>query len=224
MNYVSRIFELIGENFRSDIISLGTVLSMLVVITLMSLYEFLVYRFVSKRTFYNKAFHLSVIIIPFFIGPIIMCLQTSAVVTLGTIGALAIIRFRTAIKDPVDMIYILWSVFIGITCGCKLYETCVITSLVVTIMMLLIDSLSHVIKAPYCIIIHTDTNKEEEISTLLKKHAKKYRVKSRNFTNKGVDYVVEINVKNIKELINELDNSKDINKFSVVEYDSEDIM
>lgn len=224
MNFITRIFEIIGENYRSDIISVGSVVAMLVVIVLMSVYEFLVYRFISKRTFYNKAFNLSVAVIPFFVGSIIMCLQTNAVVTLGTIGALAIIRYRTAIKDPVDMVYILWSVFIGITCGCQLYEVCVLTSVVVTIMMLAIDLLSNVIRAPYCVLIHTDSNKEQIINELLKKLTKSFRIKSRNFTTNGVDYVVELRTKDINKLISSLDESKDINKFSVVEYDSEDII
>lgn len=224
MNFIGRIFEIIGANYRSDIISVGSIVSMLVVIVLMSAYEFVVYRFVSKRTFYNKAFNLSIAVIPFFVGSIIMCLQTNAVVTLGTIGALAIIRYRTAIKDPVDMVYILWSVFIGITCGCQLYEVCVLTSLVVTIMMLGVDLLSNVIKAPYCVLIHTDSNKEEEVNKLLKEQTNKYRIKSRNFTGNGVDYVIELHSKDINKLIGGLESSQNISKFSIIEYDSEDII
>jgi hypothetical protein len=88
---------------------------------ILSAYIFLIYRFVSKKSFYSKQFNLTLAIIPFFIATIIMTLQSNLIITLGTIGALAIIRFRTAIKDPMDMVYLLWAVHIGITCGAGQY-------------------------------------------------------------------------------------------------------
>jgi hypothetical protein len=58
-------------------------------------------------------------------------LQSNIVITLETIGALAILRFGTAVKVPVDMLYLLWEIHIGITCGCQLYEIAVLTILVI---------------------------------------------------------------------------------------------
>ena len=97
-------------------------MAVLLMVLVMSVYEFIVYRLVSHRSFYNKSFNISIAALPFFIATIILCLQSNLVITLGTIGALAIIRYRTAVKDPVDMLYILWSVHTGIVCGCQLYE------------------------------------------------------------------------------------------------------
>ena len=81
---------------------------------LLSFYEYNVYKKLSHRACYSKAFHTGITMIPFFISTIILCLQSNLIITLGTIGALAIIRFRTAVKDPIDMIYILWAIHIGI--------------------------------------------------------------------------------------------------------------
>ena len=77
-------------------------------VAILAIYEFFVYRIVSHRSFYNKSFNITTAILPFFISSIILCLQSNLVITLGTIGALAIIRFRTSVKDPVDMLYLLW--------------------------------------------------------------------------------------------------------------------
>ena len=60
-------------------------------------------------------------------------------ITLGTIGALAIIRYRTAIKDPINMTYILWAVHTGIVCGCQLYELGLITSLFASIVIYVLN-------------------------------------------------------------------------------------
>ena len=72
--------------------------------------------------------------------PKVACLSSFSKVLLFilTIGALAIIRFRTSVKDPVDMLYLLWSVFIGIICGCQLFEVGVLTSLIVTIVLVVL--------------------------------------------------------------------------------------
>ena len=103
------VFENIINTYSNESVTTVTIISVLLMVLFLAVYEFLVYRFVSHRTFYNKSFNISLAIIPFFIATIILCLQSNLVITLGTIGALAIIRYRTVVKDPIDMVYILFS-------------------------------------------------------------------------------------------------------------------
>lgn len=217
---MKEIIDSISSNYSNLEIDTNTILSVLLVTLLLAIYEFLAYRYVSKRAFYNKSFNISITIIPLFLSTIIMCLQSNIIITLGTIGALAIIRFRTAIKDPVDMLYILWSIHIGITCGCMLYEVAFTTSLVVTFVLLILDRLT-IGKKPYILVIHTDN--DINLYELLHKVGK-IRIKSRNYTSKGMDYTIEISTKKIDELMDLLKNSKDIVKFSLIEYDADDIL
>jgi uncharacterized membrane protein YhiD involved in acid resistance len=186
------------------------------------MYEFLIYRVVSHRAFYNRSFNICIAIIPFFIATIVMCLQSNIVITLGTIGALAIIRFRTAVKDPVDMLYLLWSVHIGITCGCQLYEIAVLTSLVVTIVFIILNYIS-IGRRPFVIVFQCSSQKDGEILEEIKKITAKYRIKSRNYTSNGMNYVIELSVKDPKALTDKL-KELDIERFSVIEYDSEDVI
>lgn len=220
-DFINALISSIGH----DVGSIGEILAMLFMVTIMSLYEFVVYRLVSHKSMYNKSFHISIMIIPFFIGAIVMALQSNLVITLGTIGALAIIRYRTAVKDPVDMMYILWSIFVGIACGCQLYELCILTSIVVTIILLVINLTNgKLFRNPYVLVINTKEDKEEEITKLIVENSKSYRLKSRNYTSNGVDYVYEVDTKtpsSITSVINELDYVK---QFSLIEYDNEDIM
>ena len=221
------IFENIINNitdaFHSSIISNTTIVAVLALVLVFSVYEFLVYRFVSHRSFYNKSFNIAIALLPFFIATIILCLQSNVVITLGTIGALAIIRFRTAVKDPVDMIYLLWSVHTGIICGCQLYPVALFTSLIVTVVLIVLENVSFG-KKPFVLIVHTDTNKEKDIIKVLKNNTKKYRIKSRSVTNKGCDYAIELSVKNPADLSTKLSKVKAIKKFSIIEYDADDIV
>lgn len=222
---INDIINAITIRFGHDVGSVGEILAMLLMVTIFAIYEFIVYRFVSHKSMYNKSFHISLTVIPFFIGAIVMALQSNMVITLGTIGALAIIRYRTAIKDPVDMIYILWSVFVGIACGCQLYELCILTSLVVTIVLVSINLLSgKLIRNPYVMVVNSLEDNEEALTTIIKQNSKSYRLKSRNYTSSGVDYVYELDRVSIDNLTKAVKELNSVKRFSLIEYDNEDIM
>lgn len=220
---ITEIFTNIGEQYVNSAVPVTVILSVLLVVAGLSAYEFIVYRFVSHRAFYNKAFNISVAVLPFFIATIILCLQSNVVITLGTIGALAIIRFRSAVKDPVDMLYLLWSVHIGITCGCQLYEVGVLTALVATIALVILERASFG-KKPYVLVLHAKSSMDEELNGIFRENAKRYRIKSRNYTSRGVDYAIEVTVKEATDLVETLRKNKRVERFSLIEYDADDIV
>lgn len=224
MNFIGRVLESIMDSYGNPAITTVTLLSMLSIVFLLAVYEYIIYRVVSHRAFYSRAFNITIAVLPFFISTIILCLQSNLVITLGTIGALAIIRFRTAVKDPVDMVYILWSVHIGIICGCQLYEVAVLTSLLVTLFLIFFSNIKIGGKS-YCLVIHVKSSDDEEtLLSLLKKYSKNNRIKSRNYTEKGMDYVIECSLKNPAELTKALEKEDVVVRFSLLEYDVEDIV
>lgn len=217
------IFESIINSYSNESITTGTILAVLLMVALLAIYEFFVYRFVSHRSFYNKSFNITTAILPFFIATIILCLQSNLVITLGTIGALAIIRFRTSVKDPVDMLYLLWSVFIGIICGCQLFEVGVLTSLVVTIVLVLLENINFGRKS-FVLIVRSTDDVERDLTNMFKARKISHKFKSRNYTSKGFDYAIELTYKNIQELNAELSKNERISKYSIIEYDADDIV
>ena len=217
------IFENIIGSYSNESVSTVTIASVLLVSALLAIYEFFIYRFVSHRAFYNKSFNITIAILPFFISTIILCLQSNIVITLGTIGALAIIRFRTSIKDPVDMLYLLWSVFIGIICGCQLYEVGILTSIVVTVALIALDTINFD-KKPLVVIVRSGEDVEEDLTKIFKERKISYKFKSRNFSNKGFDYAIELTCKDIKDLNVTLSKNERISKYSIIEYDADDIV
>ena len=217
------IFEGIINSYSNESVTTATILTVLVMVTFLAIYEFLVYRFVSHRSFYNKSFNITTAILPFFIATIILCLQSNIIITLGTIGALAILRFRTSVKDPVDMMYLLWSVFIGIICGCQLFEVGVLTSLFVTVVLVLLEHIDFGRK-PYVLIIRSLEDAEDNLINMFKAMKISYRFKSRNYSSKGFDYAIEFTYKNIKELNEKLSKNERISRYSIIEYDADDIV
>ena len=223
MNSITEIFQNIGLVYENSPISALTILTVIAMVMILSIYEFVVYRFISHRSFYNKSFNITIAVIPFFIATIIMCLQSNIVITLGTIGALAIIRFRTAVKDPVDMVYLLWAVHTGIVCGCQLFPVAIITSIAVTVLLVILENL-HFGRKPYVVIIHSSAEIEEKIRRIFRQYCRSYRIKSRNFTTNGIDYAIEATVRKPKELAHRLNNAKRVEKFSIIEYDADDLV
>ena len=217
------IIENIFQTYSNESITTTVILSVLIMVLVMAVYEFFVYRFVSHRSFYNKSFNITIAILPFFISTIIMCLQSNIVITLGTIGALAIIRFRTAVKDPVDMLYLLWSVYIGIVCGCQLFEVGILTSVIVTVVLILLEHIKFG-RHPFILILHSEKDIESKIVESFQNEKISYRIKSRNYTNKGYDYAIELTIKDIEGLKKELSKQKEVSKYSIIEYDADDIV
>lgn len=222
MNMMRNVFENIGNSYKSPIINSTVILSVLLMVLVLCAYEFVVYRLVSHRAFYNRSFNICISVLPFFISTIILCLQSNIVITLGTIGALAIIRFRTAIKDPVDMLYLLWSIHTGIICGCQLYEIAVLTSIFVTVVLLIMENVS-LGKKPYILVFQCPADKDEEAIRIIRTQTKKYRVKSRNYTGVEMNYVLELSVKDTGALMEAM-REIGIEKFSIIEYDSDDLL
>lgn len=224
MGLIQAVINHITESFQNQEITTSILLSVLLVAGILALYEYIVYQIILRRSLYNKAFNISIAVIPFFISAIILCLQSNLVITLGTIGALAIIRFRTAVKDPVDLIFILWSIHIGITCGCQLYEIAVVTSLIATVALVILTRINARMRSHILVAHCKSAADESEIIELLKKYTKRYRVKSRNHTEKGMDFVFEIITKEVALLAADMEKESGIERFSLMEYDTDDVL
>lgn len=216
------IVNQIAGNISNRDLRLSTIVAVVIVILALSLYEYNVYRLVSHKGFYNKSFNISIAVLPLFVGTIILTLQSNLVITLGTIGALAIIRFRTAIKDPVDMIYILWSIHIGVTCGCQLYGLAIIVSVIVTIMLIIFNHVS-LGKLPLILLVRTQQEREQEVINTVSAITKRYTIKSCNYVNGKVDVVIEVSGVE-REALTQAMLALDLERVTVVEYNSEDVV
>ena len=128
------------EGFTSMDISAGRIMATFVVTCVLACYIFLIYRLMTRKSFYSKGFNVSLAAISVITAAIILAMQSNLVISLGMVGALSIVRFRTAIKDPMDLVFLFWSISIGIICGAGLYEVALLTCLVVTVLVLVLES------------------------------------------------------------------------------------
>ncbi|MBA4686374.1 MAG: DUF4956 domain-containing protein [Candidatus Galacturonibacter soehngenii] len=221
MNFQDIFKKSFIEGFTGSDISTTKIVVTLFVTCVFALYIFAMYRFVTRKTFYSKTFNIAIAVISIITAGIILAMQSSLVISLGMVGALSIVRFRTAIKDPLDLIFLFWSISIGIICGAGLFEVALFMSFLVTIALLGLDLLP-VAKAAMILVINCeDKAKEEQIISTVKQNTKLYKVKSRNISNQSLDMVIEIKTKNEGQLINEVSNLDKVMSVSLLSHDGE---
>ncbi len=189
------------DGFVQSDISSVSVIATLSITALLALYIYAIYRLTSRSSFYNRDFNKTLGVMPIITAAIVLAMQSSIVISLGMVGALSIVRFRNAVKDPMDLLYLFWSIGIGIICGARLYEIGIITSLAVTIVIFLLD-LIPAAKPPYLLVLNSsDRELEPALQELLKSYTKSSRIKSRNLTAQGLDMIVEVRTEKGSQLV-----------------------
>lgn len=202
--------------------SVTSVALTLAVTAALGIYIYLVYRLVSKKEFYSKNFNISLVALAMITAAIILSIQSSVVISLGMVGALSIVRFRTAIKDPMDLVFLFWSIAVGIICGAGLYGMALMLSLCVTIVVLVLDYVPTV-NAPMLLVLNaTDAKLEDAVTQIVEKYAKYYRVKSRNLTKNGMDMVMELRIKDGEvEMVRAINELEGVESVSLLSHDGE---
>lgn len=209
------------EGFAASQITGKVVLAALGIAAVLALYIFFLYRVMTRKTFYSKNFGITLVGVALITAALILTMQSSVVISLGMVGALSIVRFRTAIKDPLDLMFLFWSISIGIICGAGMAEVAVILSVAMTIGIAFLDRLP-VAKAPMVLVVNAaGLDAEEAICAAVAKYAKHYSVKSRNVTAGAVDLVLELRTAEGAALVKAVDALESVRSVSLMSHDGE---
>ena len=138
MTFKDIIGSLVSNNFVSDI-SLSKITLSLVITLLISLWIFISYKKISQDEFYSKNFNISLALMPTITTSIILAMQSNLVISLGMVGALSIVRYRTAIKSSLDLFFMFWAISVGIVCGSSQYLLAVVMSLIVSFLLIVLS-------------------------------------------------------------------------------------
>ena len=203
MNFKSIFKNSFLEAFAQNEVSAGEVTVILLFTCITALYIFLVYRVITRKTFYSKNFNISLAALAVITSIVILTVQSNIVLSLGMVGALSIVRFRTAIKDPMDLVFLFWAISVGIACGAGMLEIAVIGSLILVISA------------------QAGKDRTDRITELVKKYSRYYKVKSRNITGDQLDMVLELWVSGEEELTEELAALPGIHSVSLMSHDGE---
>lgn len=209
------------EGYASSSISVKSVVVCMVITALIAVYIFVVYRYMNRNAFYNKNFNISLPALAIITAAIILTIQSSIVISLGMVGALSIVRFRTAIKDPMDLVFLFWAISAGIICGAGYAVIAVIASVVLTVGIVLLSGLA-VMKESVILLVNADEiNAEKDIIQIVEEYCSLYKVKARNLSKDHLDMAIEVKVKEESKLIIDLMGLKDVTSASLLSHEGE---
>lgn len=221
MNFTDVIKKSVLEGFSYADMTTAKIVTTLAITFLLAVYIFFVYKLITKSAFYFKSFNVSMAIISVVTAGIILAMQSSIVISLGMVGALSIVRFRTAIKDPMDLLFLFWSIGTGIICGAGLYEIAVILAVLVTVGILILNMLPARM-SPYLLIVNADdADTEDAVYQILEELGAAYRLKSKNITVGGMDLILEVKTKREKELVQKVAKTEGLLSVSLLAHEGE---
>ncbi|MBR4760697.1 MAG: DUF4956 domain-containing protein [Lachnospiraceae bacterium] len=159
------------------------------------LFIFVIYKKTFSGIMYSTGFAMSLVGLSLVTTLVIMAVTSNVVLSLGMVGALSIVRFRTAIKEPMEIVFLFWSLAVGIVIGAGMIPLAVIGSGIIGVILLLFSG-KKLRNTPYILIVNCkDEKSEESAMNLIEKAVDKYLVKSKTVNEAGIELTAEIRVK-----------------------------
>ena len=210
------------QGYTGSDMSSAQIIFALAMTCLIGVYIFLVYRLMTRKTFYSKNFAISLVALALITASVILTIQSSIIVSLGMVGALSIVRFRTAVKEPMDLIFLFWSISTGIICGAGLAKIAVVSAVLITAVLFVLDMIP-VAKTPMILIVNADCSDgiSDSITAKVREYSKLVKVKSRNITGGQLDMVIEVKVSEDEKLTDAISSLKGVNSVSLLSHDGE---
>ena len=199
-----------------------TIVLLLVVSVLIGLYLFVLYKNQSKTAFYSRDINITIAGLPVIVCAIMIAMQSNLIVSLGMVGALSIVRFRNAVKNPLDLLYFFWSISAGIICGVGLIVLAVVLCAVMTGLILILSVIPNA-KATSVLVLGTSQEDVDwsAVKSTLSQYGKSVKEKSRNIRSGQTEIIYELVVKDEEMLIAELKKSEKIEKINYLSHDGE---
>jgi len=161
---------------------------------ILGLFIFWVYRATFTGVLYSRSFNLSLVMLTMVSSLVIMFMSNNVKLSLGMVGALSIVRFRTAIKDPIDTVFMFWAIAAGIACGAQFFIEAIIGTILIGVFMLILCSVKKNAALPFLLIIHYDPSANGQVRKMIAQ-LPQARIKSRTEQRDGVELAVELRVR-----------------------------
>lgn len=183
----------------------------------------LVIYFVYKKTFsgvvYSGSFNMSLLLMTVITAVIILTISSNVVLSLGMVGALSIIRFRTVIKDPIDIMYLFWAISMGIIVGAKQYIFAIICVVVIAVLCIIMSKMKAK-EQMYLVIVRYNMSVTGKIDSAIESVGGKIR--NRTVSKSGVETIIEVKSNVIKEhFVEKLSNIQGVGSAVLVSYNGE---
>ena len=161
----------------------------------------IVYRKTYRGVLYSPSFTLTLIMLTLITTPVVMCIKSDIALSMGMVGALSIVRFRTAVKDPLDTAYMFWSLTMGILLGAGLHLVALIVVLCISVLMFILSIAKFTTPNAYLLVLHYDEYAEPAIVKALDRNVKTFKLRSKTLTRAGAEMTYEVRLDERYEVV-----------------------
>lgn len=214
--FKSSFLESVSEFSITDVI-IGMIFALAI-----GLFIFIVYKKTFTGVMYSTGFAMTLVGLSLVTTLVIMAVTSNVVLSLGMVGALSIVRFRAAIKDPMEIVYLFWSIAVGIVIGAGMIPLAVIGSVIIGIILILFAN-RKIHDNPYILVLTCRTEKAEETAlNLLEQSVQRYVIKSKTVNTGGIELTAELRMKNETTVfVNRMNDIPDVENTTLVSYNGE---
>ena len=194
----------------------------LAVALLVGLFIFMIYKKTLTGVLYSDGFALTLVGLSLVTTLVTMAVTSNVVLSLGMVGALSIVRFRTAIKEPVEIVFLFWSLAVGIVIGAGMIPLAIIGSAIIGVILLLFAN-RKIRKQPYILVVSCkDEAAEQRITEILAKAVEYYTVKSKTVNAAGIEFTAELRTKDAETaFVNRITELEGVGNATLVSYNGE---
>ncbi len=165
----------------------------------------MIIAFVYKRCYrgvlYSPNFAVTLVMMTLITTPVVMCIGSNIALSMGMVGALSIVRFRTAVKDPLDTAYMFWALTMGILLGAEQYIISLVVVAAISVILFVLNMLNFSNPNGYLLVLHYDEDAEYDINQQLRRSVKHRRLRSKTVTRAGAEMTYEVRLDNKQDLV-----------------------
>lgn len=208
------------DNFNA--ITIFDIVSTLFLAFALGLFIFFIYKKTYSGVMYSQSFGITLIALTMITAMLILAVTSNIVLSLGMVGALSIVRFRTAIKEPSDIAFLFWSIAAGIILSAGFFPLAVIGSIAIGLMLLVFSNYK-TFEQPYILVVHLlDKETETKVQDLLKNNVYKHSLKSKSISQDSIELNYEIRLKNDNtDFVSEIFNIENVINAILVSYNGD---
>ena len=211
----------IWENQTISISSFPTVLVTLLLAFAIGVFIFWIYKMNFRGVMYSQNYALSLVLLCIITAPVVLCIRQSLALSMGMVGALSIVRFRTAVKDPLDTAYMFWSLTMGILIGAGQFFLAAVAVIGIAVLITIISRVASKPAETYLLVLRGEAGVEGDVTNLLRR-LKHMRLKSKTLSGDGVEITYEIRLDRQHDvLINKLLSIPGVQDATLVSYANE---
>ncbi len=217
--------DIFKSNFLTQVAAFSLV-DMLVALALafaIGLFICEVYKKTYRGVMYSRSFGITLLALAMLTTMAIMTVTSNVVLSLGMVGALSIVRFRTAIKEPMDIAFLFWSIVVGIMLGAGMIPLAVFSSVIMGVVMLYMANRKGAEEDVYILVLQcAHEEAEKKASVILEQNVKQFSLKSKTISAGGIEWTVEVRIQEgTTQFINQLYAVEGVHSATLVSYNGE---